>query len=203
MSKSDPHFDIILPTVCRYALRDAILSVLAQTYPRWLLYVISDGVHYPGDADLPVDNRIRYLYLPERYDDIGATPRNTGIDLGTSEWIAYIDDDDRWLPHHLQHHADLIRSSPGVSMSRSSGQIFLSRRRHPRTKERREKLGAVNTTDILTVGMVHTRELFSRTGGWSCDPKDREVHDRKLWNDMLAAGGVAIKSEEVTFRFLR
>lgn len=191
-------FDVILPTVCRPALRRAVLSVCDQREKDWRLWVVSDGIHYSKDMDLPYDPRISYLYLPSKHNDSGATPRNTGIEFGDSKYIAYLDDDDYWLPHHLEVHSKLLGEA---NMSRTAGQPFRMKRAHRLTKRWEEKVGPINNSDILTVGMVHSRELFNSTKGWSTENVDS--HDRELWNEMLKLGGTESKSEEVTFRFLR
>jgi hypothetical protein len=60
-------------------------------------------------------------------------------------------------------------------------------------------MGPVNSQDILTVGMAHTREIFNKTSGWQ--PVDN--HDHLLWREMLATGGVPAIAHEVTFEFER
>jgi glycosyltransferase involved in cell wall biosynthesis len=194
-------FDIVLPTVGRPSLSVAIQSVMAQEIQDWTLFVIRD--RWQSEDGIPRDDRIIPLYVEGPGDDYGAFARNAGISLPigskikTHDWIAYIDDDDLWHPHHLTVLSAYVNM--GATMIRTAGQSFKISRRSPRSSGLRQKLGPINTTDILTVGMAHTRDLYAQTRGWqACDN-----HDHILWADMLAAGGNPRVSEAVTFLFER
>lgn len=199
-------FDIILPTTGRDSLGAAIKSVWEQSYRDWKLFIVCDGcppILLPFDSEehmrlvcVPNDRLPRNL---PSHDDSGAWARNRGIQEGSNEWIAYIDDDDEWLPHHLATLADMITNHPDVSMLRTAGQSFKMKHRSPRSSKLVRKMGPVNDIDILTVGMCHTRDLFYKTRGWQpCDN-----HDHLLWREMLDTGAKAAISSEVTFHYRR
>lgn len=192
-------FDIILPTIGRLSVFQAIESILHQEFQDWRLIIVCDGI--TGLDRAIGDSRVTVVGngIKPQHSDFGAWARNLGIVAGDRPWIAYIDDDDVWLPNHLSTIASLLEANPQVTLIRTAGQSFYLRRKSPRSKERVLKMGQINTTDILTVGMAHSRELFSKTNGWQpCDN-----HDKILWNEMLLLGGAAIVSEAVTFQFAR
>jgi glycosyltransferase involved in cell wall biosynthesis len=191
-------FDIILPSVGRLSVFQAIESVLHQDYTDWRLWIVCDGI---AGLDRAVgDPRVTVLGSDApQHSDFGAWARNTGIAAGQNDWIAYIDDDDVWLPNHLSVICDLREAWPDATMIRTAGQSFSLRSKSPRSKDKVRKLGAINYEDILTVGMAHTRELFKCTAGWlPCDN-----HDKLLWNAMLGVGGNAAVYDAVTFQFAR
>lgn len=192
------NFDIILPSVGRLSLLHAIESVLHQDHVEWKLWVVCDGMR--GLQYVIDDPRVTVVGSETPcHEDFGAWARNTGIALGTNPWITYIDDDDVWLPNHLSTLSSLLAENPHATMLRTAGRSFSWRRKSPRSKEHVRKTGAVNSTDILTVGMAHSRELFMQTAGWlPCDN-----HDKLLWNAMKGVGGVPAESEAVTFEFAR
>jgi len=191
-------FDIILPSVGRLSVFQAIESVLHQDFTDWKLWIVCDGI---SGLDRAVgDDRVTVIGsdVPQ-HSDFGAWARNTGIAAGQNEWIAYIDDDDVWLPNHLSAISSLRAENPHATMIRMAGQSFSFRTKSPRSKSKVRKIGTINATDILTVGMSHSRELFNKTKGWQpCDN-----HDKILWNEMLLLGGAAIASDAVTFQFAR
>lgn len=191
-------FDIILPSVGRLSILQAVESVLHQEHKDWHLWVVCDGLR--GLANIITSENVTVIGSEaSAHEDFGAWARNHGISLGSNPWIAYIDDDDVWLPNHLSTLSSLLAEHPQATMLRTAGRAFSWRRKSPRSKEHVRKLSGVNSIDILTVGMAHTRNLFKLTEGWR--PEDN--HDKLLWNAMKAAGGVPAESEAVTFEFAR
>jgi len=92
-------FSIILPTYNRKEyFKNALDSILNQENENWELIIINDGKIDLKDI-IPEDKRIKYI---KNEKTIGApASRNIGIKLAKSEIIAYLDDDDEWLPDHL------------------------------------------------------------------------------------------------------
>lgn len=192
-------FDIILPSIGRDSVHAAIESVLAQDYePGWNLHVYAQGTDINNDPSLKT---LPYAYWYDMIvrNDHGAHARNCMISYGKNPWIAYIDDDDVWLPNHLSTLAELAAQDERVNMLSTAGQAFSWKHKSPRSIRLVRRLGVINDTDILTVGMAHTRELFKLTQGWQpCDN-----HDKLLWEEMLAKGGRELTTERVTFQFER
>jgi hypothetical protein len=192
-------FDIILPTILRPSLKETIDSVLYQNYRDWHLWIILDGVDL-NYFTIPVHDQITTLEISRiRQGYNGAKARNLGIQQGSNPFIAYIDDDDIWLPHHLTTIAQYSTVNQEANMFRTAGQEMRHKHKHPRSSKKRIRLGQINSDDPLTVGISHSREIFDQTPGWQeCDN-----HDHILWKDMIDAGGVPIVGDDVTFYFHR
>jgi glycosyltransferase involved in cell wall biosynthesis len=189
-------FHVVLPTIGRHSMGQAVSTVINQDYKNWHLTIIGDGI-VPLTFEHP---QITHFNLSERTNDSGATPRNYVVNRSTYDWIAYIDDDDQWLPNHLSIIAKAIQENDGwVDMVRTRGRSFKWKHRHPRSSKLVKKLGPVSD-DIMCVGMAHTRAVFEKTRGWQNIP---DIHDRVLWSDMASAGGLAVALEDVTFEFER
>jgi len=95
---------IIIPTYNRaqYTLPRAIQSVLKQTYTNLELIIVDDGC---DDITRQIvkdmsDKRIRYIQHETNRGVV--TARNTGIENATAEYIAFLDDDDEWMPRKLE-----------------------------------------------------------------------------------------------------
>ncbi len=100
-------------------LREAIESVLAQTFEDWELIVWDDR---STDASASVvaefkDPRIRYFLAPE--DVPLGKARNDAIRCATGEWIAFLDQDDIWLPHKLERQIALAEDGVGLIYGRT------------------------------------------------------------------------------------
>src|SRR4051812_49001662 len=82
-------------------LRDAINSVLAQTFTDWEL-IIWDDCSTDDSAAIAKsyqDQRIHYSLSPQ--DTPLGQARNNAIAQTRGEWLAFLDQDDIWLPHKL------------------------------------------------------------------------------------------------------
>jgi glycosyltransferase involved in cell wall biosynthesis/SAM-dependent methyltransferase len=89
-------------------IAEAIDSVLAQTCDDWELIVVDDS---SSDATVEIANgysdpRIRVIVGDRRLGISEA--RNRAIAEAKGDWIAFLDQDDLWLPHKLASQADLI-----------------------------------------------------------------------------------------------
>ena len=73
--------------------------------------VIDDGDD-AGTRAVAARHGARYLRSPSRG---AAAARNAGLRAASGEFIAFLDDDDRWLPGHLRSHIRVMRERPEVS----------------------------------------------------------------------------------------
>ncbi len=106
---SSPPFDVrplvsvIMPTYSRPdRLREAIQSVLAQTCQDFEILVVNDGGQ---DVTSVIDgfNAGARLVAIQHTENRGlAAARNTGLRAAKGTYIAYLDDDDRYCPDHLE-----------------------------------------------------------------------------------------------------
>ncbi len=91
----------IIPTYRRPDLvRDAVASALAQRVgtASHRVIVVDDG---GGDVEPFEDVRVRVVTLARNTASAGVV-RNIGIRVSASPIIAFLDDDNRWLPNHLE-----------------------------------------------------------------------------------------------------
>jgi glycosyltransferase involved in cell wall biosynthesis len=98
-------------------LREAIESVLAQTYPYWELLLVDDG-STDGSSDIAREyatrhpDRIRY-FAHEGHQNLGKiASRNLGLRNARGEYIALLDHDDVWLPDKLADQVALLEARP-------------------------------------------------------------------------------------------
>ena len=111
-AKNGPTVSIIIPTYNRSQLIGrSIKSVLNQTYRDFELIVVDDGS--TDDTEKVVagfkDERIRYVQREKNGGEAAA--RNTGIKAAKSDYIAYQDSDDEWLPEKLARQVELLRDA--------------------------------------------------------------------------------------------
>ena len=108
MKAEHPFFSIIMPcyNAERY-LKDALDSVLAQTFTDWELLLIDDGSkdHSLAIAYECLKNEPRAHIFSVPNGGVSKA-RNIGLEHAQGEWILFMDADDLILPSHLQSYAD-------------------------------------------------------------------------------------------------
>ena len=100
-----PAVSIVVPTYNREKLLPiSVESVLRQTFADWELLIIddrsTDGTRAVVEDYARRDPRIKYHLNRRTKGPSGA--RNQGIDLAAGDFVAFLDSDDAWEPHHLQ-----------------------------------------------------------------------------------------------------
>ncbi|MFC7229669.1 glycosyltransferase family 2 protein [Salinirubellus salinus] len=115
-TESSPSVSVVLPTYNRPArLVEAAESVASQTYDDVELLVVDDHSDRPASDVLPADSlggsvTVRHLRHEENRGANAA--RNTGIEAANGEFVAFLDDDDRWDPEKLERQVDRFRTAP-------------------------------------------------------------------------------------------
>ncbi len=107
-----PAVSVIIPTYNRDALLGrAIESVLNQSFDDFEVLII-DGAQSNSTRELVHsygDGRVRYI--PQRGKGI-ANARNLGVLKARGEFIAFLDDDDRWRENKLERQLELFKELP-------------------------------------------------------------------------------------------
>jgi glycosyltransferase involved in cell wall biosynthesis len=106
-----PRFSVIIPTYARPEfLARAVGSVFAQTVQDFEIIVVDDCS--PSTLDLPIDPRIKVV---RNQQNLGVTiSRNVGLDNVVGDIVAFLDDDDWWLPQRLALAEDAHNAAPIV-----------------------------------------------------------------------------------------
>lgn len=102
VSEGSIRVSVVIPTRGRPELvRRAVESVFAQTYRDFEIIVVIDGPDPATEAALGefTDSRLHVLTFAESQG--GSDARNAGIAASKGEWVAFLDDDDEWLPEKL------------------------------------------------------------------------------------------------------
>jgi glycosyltransferase involved in cell wall biosynthesis len=97
-------------------LSEAVESVFAQTFDDWEL-VIWDDCSTDGSANILSgydDERIR-CFRSDQQVSLGEA-RQHAIDLACGEWIAFLDQDDIWLPRKLECQLALVGERPDAAL---------------------------------------------------------------------------------------
>ncbi len=121
---------VIIPTYKRSdTLSRAIKSVVEQTYKNIEILVVNDNE--PGDeysenvAKLIKSLNYKNLTLVMQEHHInGAAARNAGIRHAVGEYIAFLDDDDLWMPEKIELQVDKLSKLDGSYGGVSTRKIY-------------------------------------------------------------------------------
>ncbi|MGK7910782.1 MAG: glycosyltransferase family 2 protein [Synechococcus sp.] len=138
-----PEVSVLIPTRNRPELvKRAIASVQAQTFTNFEIVVTIDGPDPATEEALASldESRLRWIVHPENRGLPAA--RSTGIQNAFGEWVAYLDDDDEWMPNKLERQLAVAKAStytyPVISsrlIGRTSKGDFVWPRRIPSPSE--------------------------------------------------------------------
>jgi glycosyltransferase involved in cell wall biosynthesis len=98
-------------------LHEALESVFSQTYTHYQLIVVNDGSS-DNSAKILSDYGDRIIYIEQSNQGI-AGAYNSGIRKSTGEYISFIEQDDLWLPHKLEHEVNALNENKQLGMAYS------------------------------------------------------------------------------------
>ena len=98
---------VIIPSFNRYNyLLNAITSIQNQTYDDYEIIVVNDGSTEDGYKSSELKNISKVIHIDRNNTPNwgGSRPavRNYGISQASGDFIAFLDDDDYWLPNKLE-----------------------------------------------------------------------------------------------------
>jgi glycosyltransferase involved in cell wall biosynthesis len=183
---------VIIPTFGRPEfLSRAVKSAAQQTRPPEEIIVVDDNE--PGSdareatrAMIPrLESSFRVRYLPLGRNSGGGAARNAGVAESTGAYIAFLDDDDWWLPRKLERQLALLADA-----SHGVGLVYTGRRivneagnlKRERTPVHRGRIGPIllgeNVIGTASCALV-SRQAFDAVGGF--DPSLPARQDLDLW----------------------
>ena len=169
-------------------IREAIESVLRQTYSAWELLLVDDGStdgstaiarHYAGQYP----ERVRYLEHPSHANLGMSASRNRGIRAAQGPYLAFLDADDVWFSSTLEEQVAVLERHPEVALLYGPIQWWYSWTGKPEDRDRDyvERLGVPREVVIqpprllplflrdkaaVPSGFLTRREIVERVGGF-------------------------------------
>ena len=113
------NISVVIPCFNRKnTLSRSIDSVINQTYKPFEIIVVDDG-STDGTRDFILNSypNIRYFFQPKKGV---SSARNKGIRESSSNWIAFLDSDDEWLPQKLEKQKNQLEKHSGIFISHTN-----------------------------------------------------------------------------------
>lgn len=119
---------VIIPTYKRpQLLRNALESLTKQSHPSFDVIIVNDSPDYREQYLSIVrdfSSRLNISFLSNTYNQGAPLSRNKGAFFSSSNYIAFLDDDDEWLPDKLQIQYELITKNPLLDFVFSNSFIY-------------------------------------------------------------------------------
>lgn len=163
-----PLVSIIIPTFNRALfLREAIDSVLNQTYAHRQLIVVDDG-STDGTQELLAGYSDQVTIVVQENRGVAAA-RNRGISEAGGEFIAFLDSDDRFERRKLERQVAAMQESPYFIVSHTQERWYRRGQHLNQKKKHRKESGDLyrRCLELCAVGMstIMVRpEIFERVG---------------------------------------
>jgi GT2 family glycosyltransferase len=188
-----PMVSVIVPTHNRPdTLRHALESVLQQTYRDFEIIVVNDAGADVSDVIRTLDVDGRITYVRHAANRGLAAARNSGIGVARGRYLAYLDDDDRYYPEHLETLVGILEQGAcrvaytdavRVMQVKRDGRYATVARDRPYSHDfDRERLLVLNCFPVLCV--MHDRACLEAVGGF--DESLTSHEDWDLWLRMSA-----------------
>ncbi|MGH7898043.1 MAG: glycosyltransferase family 2 protein [Candidatus Binatia bacterium] len=112
-------------------LRDAVESVIAQSFDDWELILVDDG-STDGSTRVALEyaaahpSRVRYLEHPG-HENLGrSASRNLGLARARGELVAFLDSDDVWLDCKLGEQVAVLAAEPQAALVYGTRELWTS-----------------------------------------------------------------------------
>jgi len=116
MKKENPQISIIIPTYNRpHFLKEAISSVLSQNYQDFEIIVVDDGSTDNTKEAIKSINNKRIIYLYQKHKG-RSVARNRAIEIARGKYLAFLDDDDLFLPGKLKKQIEILEKNKDYGM---------------------------------------------------------------------------------------
>lgn len=171
----------------------AIDSILAQTYSPIEIYIIDDNrgegaeIFSGGLKELSSERENVPIIMTEGGHG-GQYARNTGIRYSKGEYVAFLDDDDEWLPEKIEKQVRLMNEHPECGMCYTDGyRVYDDRKGSGRelihANYFRDRLSFRDLLHEDRIGSTSQalirRSVFDEVGGFDTDMPARQ--DYEMW----------------------
>lgn len=179
-----PLVSVIIPTHNRASwVKEAVSSVLCQTFRDFELIVVDDGSQ---DATLEgvLEHFPKLVLLRWSKAKGVSAARNLGAWAARGEWLAFLDSDDVWLPEKLAQQVAYLRAHPGLALCQTEEIWVKNGRRFPQPLSHRKQegnlfLASLERCVISPSAVMLRRRLFEEAGGF--DESLPAAEDYDLW----------------------
>ena len=180
----------------------AIHSVIEQSCPPDQIIIVDDG-STDQTSNMVSNNYPQLDYYFQENRGISRA-RNTGILASTSDWIAFLDDDDEWLPDKLKKQFECITDNADAKLAHTNEIWIKNGRRIEQMKKHRKRGGMIFRHCLPlccispSTALIH-RSVFDHIGMF--DESLPACEDYDMWMRICARYPVLFIDEPLVLKY--
>ncbi|MBM87134.1 MAG: glycosyl transferase [Gammaproteobacteria bacterium] len=194
---------VIIPTYNReQSLARALDSVIAQTHPVAEVVVVDDG-STDSTESLVRASYPKVTFIKRRNQGVSKA-RNVGIRQSATNWLAFLDSDDEWLPDKLERQFAALEKQPGHKIIHSD-EIWIRNGVRVNSMNKHRKFGGDIFEKCLSIclispsaAVVH-RDIFDTLGLF--DESLPACEDYDLWLRICSKYSVLYVNEKLLRKY--
>lgn len=194
-----PRVSVVIPAYNPGGLlARALESVLAQTMADLECLVIDDG----SPQDLAwvrdvADPRVRYVRQANRGVSVA---RNVGVRLARADHVAFLDQDDEWLPTKIERQVEALAAAPEAAFCHTGFEWVLPGGPAPEVHERAVTYrGLLADQHVCLSSVLVSRDAYAAAGGH--DPLLVQMQDYDLFLRLTMDSPPPVAVREVLVRY--
>jgi len=193
---------VVIPTYNRaHCLPRALASVLAQTFAVAEIIVVDDG-----STDNTAELLLGYdtiVTISQANRGVSAA-RNVGIAAAKSEWIAFLDSDDEWMPKKIACQVAALETDTATEICHSD-EIWIRNGRRVNAMKKHDKRGgdifeySLPMCRVSPSSVLIKRVLLDQVGGF--DERLPACEDYDLWLRLFIEHPVTFVAEPLLVKY--
>lgn len=184
--QTKPIISVIIPNYNRSAfLKQAIESVLVQTYPVLEILIMDDGSNDDSRTVVQTfaDQRIKWTDCGK--NGRPAIPRNEGLRRSLGNYVAFLDNDDIWFADKLERQVEVLEKQQVNAVCGNARILSPQKTEDLYNSTTIDQLidfeTLVQSNTVICSSVLIKKELLLKSGGFPEAPSLRGLEDYAAW----------------------
>lgn len=196
------NISVIIPNYNRCdKLIAAIKSVLGQTYEVHEIIVCDDGSTDDSKKSVLALNHSKLIWLDCGRNGRPAVPRNMGIRQSKGNWLAFLDNDDQWLPEKIEKQINILEGTGLNVVCSNASRIVNSKTEGPYSSLKLDQVlnfyNLAASNSVICSSVLAKKEVLAKYGLFPEEPELKALEDYTLWLKMSADNDIFYTAERL------
>lgn len=176
---------VVIPTHNRSELiKNAVNSVLNQTYKNIELIIVDDASTDKTEEIVKSLDQSKIKYIKNEEAKGGNYARNLGISSSKGKYVAFLDDDDEWMPEKVADQVALFEEDQSIGLVYTGAEIIYTSKNYKYIRQPKHR-GDLSKEILMrnyigtTSSVMVKRSLLEEVGGFDNDMPALQDYD--LW----------------------